>query len=275
MDAYRVGREWKRYEGTPQRDLFRELRVRFLVRHRPLRSGWSLEIGSGPGRFSPYIGARGSSRVHLDLSLEMLLSAREKLARVPLYDGAFHFVRGDGARAPFHSSSFAQVVALGNPVGFAEDHAVALLASASRLVSPSGLLVLETVAGPGEVSRYLRRLPPGAVGRLFSAPVRAVMPRVDLEGFEPLSERRGVTKPFRRMVEEEAKTILGREGLEIVDSMAVAPALGHNAERVSAIWPHEAAWRHLLEFEETIGRQPQHRNRAAALLIAAQRRETP
>src|SRR5271170_1617127 len=72
VDGYRANREWQRYLGTAQRDLFRELRERFLARHSPsaLRA---LDVGSGPGRFTARLGAiPASQRVAFDIGREML-----------------------------------------------------------------------------------------------------------------------------------------------------------------------------------------------------------
>src|SRR5579864_6312733 len=44
LDSYRAAREWLRYEGTPQRELFRELRRRFIERHTRL-AGWVVDVG--------------------------------------------------------------------------------------------------------------------------------------------------------------------------------------------------------------------------------------
>ncbi|MCI4354882.1 MAG: class I SAM-dependent methyltransferase [Thermoplasmata archaeon] len=267
LDRYRVDREWKRYEGTPQRDLFRELRARFLERHRP-SEGWAVDIGSGPGRFASVLGGRPSHRVLLDLSLEMMRSARERQIEAP--DGAI-VVRGDGGNPPFREGQFAQVVALGNPLGFAAERSDQLLDQLLRLVAPRGTLVLEIVCGPGERSRYLARLPPGAVRRLLAAPVNLVRTRAEREGFRRESRERRPTSEFRRFSPSEILPRLEAGGFEPNEVLSVAPALGADPERVAAIRPDPLAWVHLLEVEELIGRVPARRAAAAALLIAARR----
>jgi len=64
---------------------------------------------------------------------------------------------------------------------------------------------------------------------------------------------------------------LESEGLEIEETLAVAPALGADPERVAAVRPDPAAWRRLLELEELLGRAPARWENAAALLVAARR----
>lgn len=269
LDGYRVDREWKRYEGTPQRDLFRELRARFLQRHLPPR-GWTLDVGSGPGRFAPYLGLPGARRVLLDLSIRMLKEAVRRFSTAAPQEPAPDLVRGDAAHPPFKSNTFSEVVLLGNVIGFAESEAGPLLEGAIDLVAPMGLIVLETVVEAGEHSRYLRRLPVGAVRRLLAAPINAVRPRVEREGFRPEPEPSGDSK-FRRMPEEEVRARFAAQGVETLEAMAVAPALGGDPERVSSIRLEPSAWRHLLELEEVLGRTAPRRARAAALLVAGRR----
>jgi SAM-dependent methyltransferase len=265
LDRYRVEREWKRYEGTPQRDLFRELRARFLQRHRP-DDGWAVDVGSGPGRFADALGGAPPRRVLLDLSAEMLRAARTRTSERAL---APALVRGDGAEAPFPAGRFAQVVALGNPLGFAGESSDRLFASLRSLVAPGGTLVLEIVCGPGERSRYLGRLPPGAVRRLLAAPVNLVRTRAEREGFrrEPHESRAG--SGFRRHSAAEVLETLRSDQFRPTEVLSVAPGLGADAERIAAVRPDPLAWLRLLELEEQIGRAVSRRSAAAALLIAA------
>jgi SAM-dependent methyltransferase len=262
LDRYRVDREWERYEGTAQRALFRQLRVRFLSRHRA-STGWVLDVGSGPGRFLSHVGGPGVRRVALDLSVEMLRRAeRERGADAEL-------IRGDGIRPPFPPRSFAEVVILGNSLGFAGPAAEEMLASAREMVAPGGWLLLEIVAGPGERARYLARLPPAAAGRLLRSPVAAVLGRVAREGFEPEPVRRPGATEFRRFSAAEVRDEFGRLGWSVDEVSAVAPMTGALREAVGVAQDDPKAWAHLLEAEETMGRQEARWTEAAALLVAA------
>ena len=267
LDRYRVEREWQRYEGTPQRDLFRELRARFLERHRR-REGWTVDLGSGPGRFAPHLGSTEHGPVLLDLSLAALRLARE------VADLARHtaLVRGDALAPPLRAGRWSSVVALGNPLGFSEGRAGEFLERTLPLVAPGGTFLLEVVCGPGETSRYLSRLPPGAVRRLLVAPVNLVRSRVAREGFHRGTPRRPEGSAFRRYDPSEIRHELEGEGFDVLETLAVAPCLGLDVERIAAVRPDALAWLHLLELEEAVGRLPQRQGDAAALLIAARRR---
>jgi hypothetical protein len=269
LDRYRVDREWRRYEGTAQRDLFRVLRVRFLERH-ARRQGWALEIGPGPGRFSPRVGLDGRRRVVLDLSQEALLALGERWSTSP---GAPlpHRIRGDAVRPPLRPGSFELVVALGNTLGFAGTDSGAWLDATLGLLRPGGTIVLESVAGPGESSAYLSRLPPGAVGRLFASPPAALRPRLAREGFRPRPEDAREGRSFRRLEEAELTEALARRGFEVTESIAVAPLLGADRMRVQAVAQDARRWANLLLLEEEFGRQEARRALAAALLVAAER----
>ena len=180
-------------------------------------------------------------------------------------------VRADLLRSPFRPGSFSEVVVLGNALGFAGNEADRFLATAGALVAPGGTLLLEVVSGPGESARYLHRLPPGAVRRLFVAPVNLVRTRVEREGFgrEP---RRGDDGPeFRRFAIADLSERLKAMGFEVLETLSVAPSLGPDPERIAAVRSDPLAWVHLLEVEEAIGRAPARHANAAAVLIAGRR----
>jgi len=266
----RAVREWSRYEGTAQRDLFRQLRVRFLRRH-AREGGWVLDAGSGPGRFTRSIGGPNSRRVALDLSLEMLTFGRDRAeAEPPSHTLMVERVRGDALRPPFLSSAFGEVALLGNALGFEGGAGEDLLSRAESLVAPRGMLVVEIAPGPGERSEYLRRLPPGAVRRLLAAPTAALLPRVKREGFLPVPERHE-PEEFRRWTAGELFDRWRAAGWSVRETMAVAPALGPSTSRLEEIAVEPRAWERLLDLEERLGRDSGRWPNAAALLLAAER----
>ncbi len=269
-DAYRAEREWLRLEGTAQRDLFRELRARFLSRHAG-PGAWALDAGSGPGRFTAGVGRPGARRIAADVAR----SALEEIPRHwrsspvrPLPDR----VLTDLADPPFPPAAFGTVAALGNLLGFAEGESDAVRERLSELLGPGGVLVLEIAPGPGERSRYLRRLPAGSVARLLRAPVRAVLGRVVAEGFAPVPARRASPGAFRRIDPGELALWCESRGLSVREIVAVAPTLGPDAARIDAVARDPVAWDRLLEVEESVGRNPERWPGAAAVLVAAERK---
>jgi SAM-dependent methyltransferase len=267
VDEYRVGREWRRYEGTGQRELFRTLRDRFLQRHAK-DSGWVLDLGSGPGRFTAQVGVGALGRVALDIAPAMLRGLRD---RWPAGSDRPHLVLADARRPPLRPGSFSEVVVLGNAVGFAGEDAFSVLDSAAELVAPGGRLLIETAPGPGTTSRYLRRLPVGALVRLLAAPPAAIVPRVVREGFEVGEPEDRTRHGFRPVSESELTEHLTQRGLTVLETTSVAPALGTLPERLEAVRAHPAAWERLLALEERLGAGPNLRRDAAALLLAAER----
>lgn len=270
LDSYRADREWKRYEGTPQRDLFRELRLRFLRRH-AVADVWAIDIGSGPGRFTGAVGAAPARRVALDLSREMLVRIPRTVPADPGGPGvSVERVEGDALSPPFVAEAFGEVAVVGNAIGFAGRDAEGMLERAERLVAPGGTLIVEVAPGPGERSRYLRRLPAGSVARLFAAPTAAIVPRIAREGFvaEP---RRHREAEFRRFGAEQLHGRWAAKGWELRETVAVAPCLGPDPLRVARIRPDPRAWDHLLSVEEEIGRRSDRWPSAAAVLLAVRR----
>ena len=208
--------------------------------------------------------------VALDLSREMLREARRRLRG----GRPTAWVRGDALHAPFRPARFAEVVVLGNALGFSGTEARAALRAVAALVAPGGRLLLESVAGTGERSRYLGRLPPGAVRRLLAAPANLIRARVEREGFRPEPEPSTLSKErFRRLDPTTLESWVRAEGLAPEERIAVAPLLGADAQRIAAVRPDPAAWLRLLELEEIVGRSPARWENAAALLLAARRPE--
>jgi SAM-dependent methyltransferase len=267
LDRYRVDREWNRYEGTAQRELFRTLRERFLARH-VVDGGVALDIGSGSGRFTPRLGGPSNRRIAVDLSAEMLRAIPQHW---PSDRDPPDRVLADGRSPPFRSRSASQVGLLGNAVGFAGDDALRILHRSADLLAPGGRLLVETAPGPGTSSRYLHRLPPGAVQRLLHAPLGAVAPRILKEGFVRLDSPDRTRHGFRPLGYRTLAGALAEDGLEVAESMAVAPSLGAEPDVVEAVRADPVAWERLLALEERIGASPRVRDAAAALLVAAVR----
>lgn len=272
LDPARAEREWLRYEGTGQRQLFRSLRERFLARHRG-DGAWNLDVGAGPGRFTALVGHPNDRHLALDLSASMLAEA-QRPGEPPGGHRPIEAVRGDALHPPFASGQFATVALLGNTLGFEEVKGPQLLAAVEGLVRPGGVLIVEVAPGPGERSRYLGRLPPGAVRRLVAAPPVAVAPRVQREGYE-VEPVRHKTSRFRRWSAAELHARWSAGGWELRETVAVAPALGPDAARVESIAQDPRSWERLLELEERLGREPGRWRRAAALLLAVQRSPVP
>lgn len=268
-DRYRAEREWIRYEGTGQRDLFRVLRERFLARHAPAAE-FAVDIGSGPGRFTGRLSGSPTSRtVALDIGREML---RELVRRWPGTEGGPALperVLGDALSPPFEDGRFGSVAALGNLLGFVSGDSERLLERMMKLVAPGGTLFLEVAPGPGEFSRHLRRLPPRSVARLLRSPTRAVALRIAREGFGEEPRRKKAGAEFRRIDPSSLERTLTSRGFRVPEILAVAPALGPDPERCAAARGDPKAWAHLLEVEEEFGRGRDRWNAAAAVLMAA------
>ncbi|MGA8604488.1 MAG: class I SAM-dependent methyltransferase [Thermoplasmata archaeon] len=270
VDRYRADREWRRYEGTGQRDLFRELRERFLIRH-AVDQGWVLDLGSGPGRFLPFAGRGGARRVALDLSREMLSLIPETWAASASVGPVPDRVLGNALCPPLELAQWSEVLAVGNTLGFAGDEAEKMLTQAENLVATGGSIVIEIAPGPGERSSYLARLPPTSVARILRAPVKAVLGRLDREPFRVEPVRRAAGGSFRRFSAIEIHDRWRNAGWELTETVAVAPCLGPDQRRIDAVKADEASWKHLLTLEEEVGRRPERWEQAAAVLLSARR----
>ncbi|MCI4344768.1 MAG: hypothetical protein L3J87_03990 [Thermoplasmata archaeon] len=217
------------------------------------------------------MGARGTRKVLLDLSVSMLREVPRRYRGDAAFLRQLDLLAGDAARPPFRPGVFGEAVVLGNVVGFGATDAEAIVQAVADLVSPNGRLLLELAAGSGESSRYLTRLPPGAVVRLFRSPATWLVKRINREGFVPGPASRGPRATFRPVRVPTAANWLRSRGFEAGETVAVAPALGLDAERTAALRGDPAAWSRLLEVEEQLGREPARWDRAAAVLVAFKR----
>lgn len=234
--------------------------------------GRTLEIGPGPGRFTDLIGTAPRERVALDLSAEALATLRRNWAPPGRTGPPPGLVRADALSAPFRPRSFRVVTLLGNVLGFAGAGGDSLLGQAAALLTPGGRLLLEADCGPGERSRYLARLPAGAVRRLLVAPAPWLQGRIAAEGFAPEPPRRAL-RGLRRTDPQELLDRLSGWGLELEEAIAVAPVLGADSGKLETVHSDRRAWERLLSLEETVGRSPERLRRCPAVLFCAKAAE--
>jgi len=237
---------------------------------------WVLDAGAGPGRFTRRLGTGPAvRRVALDISIEMLRRVVTSPGTGDTGERPPERVLGDARSLPFAPSAFDVVAAMGNLLGFAEGDSEVVLDRLIGAVAPGGTLLIEVAPGPGERSRYLRRLPPGSVARLFRSAPTLVAGRVVREGFAREPRRRAVAGEFRRLSVKELTRGLESRGMTVTEVLAVAPGLGADADRASSVAKDSKAWAHLLEVEERLGADPERWEEAASILLAAQRPEVP
>ncbi|MFG1530542.1 MAG: class I SAM-dependent methyltransferase [Thermoplasmata archaeon] len=266
LDRYRAEREWLRYEGTAQRDLFRELRMRLLDRNHP-GDGRSLDLGCGPGRFLAPPNLAPSSWVGIDLSREMLRRAAGEVRKPSRPD----LIRADGLEPPFRPGVFSWVQLLGNVLGFSGEFGPELLDATLALVRPGGRFLVEIAPGPGEASRYLLRLPPTVVRRLLDGKGHGLLSAIEREGFRPVRSEAEPGVGFRRWSAAEILRYLRDRNFDPLEVMAIAPLLGSDPERIEAAAASPTTWRSLLQWEEAVGRNPDRWWAAAAVILVAQR----
>lgn len=230
-----------------------------------------VDVGSGPGRFLAFIGGPRTRKVALDVSAEMLSLLPRTWPEGERRGAMPDRVRADAVRPPFAKGTFSEVVVMGNTLGFAGRFAGRLLEEAEQLVRPSGVLVVEIAPASGERSQYLGRLPASSLARLFRSPLAAILGRLDREPFRREPPRHATPRTFRRMAAEELGERLRAGGWEVREMMAVAPALGPDAERIAALRPDPKSWGRLLDLEEEVGHRPGRWPEAAAVLVGARR----
>ncbi len=263
-DRYRARREWDRYEGTPQRELLRRSRERFLqvnLRHAHRKFPRMLELGPGPGRFSPILARFTDRLLRIDVSRAMLKEARRHAPRgSPRADDRIADILGDAGQLPLPSRSVPCVVALGNLLGFAGDRGPDVLDEISRTLTPRGMLVLETMNPPAQVPRFVHRMSVTEWRRTVHEAVGYRLITLLREGWEraPQTLPRPTPSTFSFISPEEVVDWLDDLGFEIGDQMVTAPLLGGEPSLVAEISRGRTEiLEEILRWEDYAGRRPE------------------
>jgi SAM-dependent methyltransferase len=253
-----VDREWRRYSGTAWRVLVRELRHRFLARHLPKGEGWVLELGPGPGRFTPTVLSARARVVAADLSRPMLRAlTRRKGVRTRA--AKLRRVRAAGEHLPFRDGAFRASVVLGNLLGFSAADGPRLLREVARVTRPGGMLVLDVASPVGATTDFLeaaarRRL----LRRILRDPEYYFLNEIVRSAertHQPYAPSRWGFFEFDFYTVAAAERELLAAGFRPIDRMAVG-AIGAYRERLTTIARREPrTWRTLLELEERVGRR--------------------
>jgi len=268
----RVKQEWGRYSGDAQRLLFRTLRQRFVGRHLRPSAGFLLELGPGPGRFTPFLRQRFRGRlIALDLSRESLRSGRRR-ARTQRGFARIDFIQGAGEYLPFRPRSIDTVVALGNIVSFAGRDGGVLLAELRRVVRPRGRLLLDFASPAASAQEFLGRAAQQRfLLRILRRPAYYLLDQVLGTGFQPYAPGRGGMWEFQFYTVAQATKALARAGFRVIDAMSVAPLAAYQ-DRVAAIAHRERkTWEGLLRLEERVGRRPGALESGHGFVVAAVR----
>lgn len=268
-----VRREWVRYEREPWRVLRRTLRERFLRRHLGRLAGTVLELGPGPGRFTPMVRARPRrSVVAVDISREALRAARRRV-RPAASLAPVHWVQAAGERLPIRSRAVEGVVAFGNIVSLASVDGSVLLGELARVTRPRGRLLVDfpTPVGATQEFFYLaarRHFLP----RVLRRPAYYYVDQVLETGFQPLDPRRMCRWEFRFYTAEESRDLLERAGFEVVDLLSVGPVSRTDDRVIEVARRNRRTWESLLRIEERAGRRAGVSESGDGLLLCGVRR---
>lgn len=268
-----VGPEWRRYAGAPRLRLVRALRERFLARHLAPTRAPVLEVGPGPGRFTPVVRDRAKGRlIELDLSRAALVAGRRRAGAAEA-DGRTARLQAAAERLPLRSGSVGAVVALGNIAGMASGDGAVLFREWARVLRAGGPLILDFGPPAASLQQFLHAgAERGFLARLLRDPERYLVGRVLRTGFQPHAPTRMARWEFRFYTPPEAERALARAGFRVVDRMSVAPMAAYQ-DGVARIARREPAmWQVLLRLEEAVGRRPGAQELGHGFVLAAVRR---
>jgi ubiquinone/menaquinone biosynthesis C-methylase UbiE len=253
--------------------LRRALRERFVLKHLPSPQGIILELGPGPGRFTPTLRKSAKSRVvSIDLSRESLKFARRRGLRQrgrPSID----WVQAAGEHLPLAAGTIDTAVVLGNIVSFATADGGTLLRELRRVIKRHGCLLVDFESPAAAIQEFLqvaaeRRILP----RILRRPRYYLVDQILDTGFQPYAPDRMAQWDFQFYTMEEAAQLLRNSGFAVVDAMAVAPIAAHQ-DRVTSIARREKrTWDSLLRIEERVGRRAGAFEMGHGFVIAAVRK---
>ncbi len=252
--------------------LHRTLRERFLRTHLHRVSGRVLELGPGPGRFTPVLREATRGRVvAVDLSVASLRSARRRVGLrsdpVPV-----DWIEGAAEHLPLVSRSFDAVVALGYIVCFAGPDGPALLREIARVTRRHGTVVLDFSSPVSATQEFFRVAVAGRLlPRVLRRPGYYFVDRVLEEGFQPCAPERWGNFEFRFYTVPEAHEALRRAGFRVRDTMSVAPITAHDNRIAASARRSERTWESLLRVEERAGRRSGTLETGHGFVVAAVR----
>jgi len=269
-----VRRERARLVGSAPADLRRTLIARFLDRNLRSVRGPILEVGPGTGRFTEGLGALGQPLVLVDLARPMLRASRRMTQRrSDRRSTPSAFVQAAAEHLPFAAGEFGAVVLVGLFGFFARD-GPDVLREAMRVLRPGGRLLVETQSATHAIGSILPGAPRAAT-RILRRPRLYHLDRILRHGDQPLDPVHLARWEFRYWRPGELEEAVRAAGLRTLDRMSVGPALGLHGEVLRALRRDPAAWRTLIDCEETVGRWPESFGAGASFLLAAERPRTP
>jgi len=242
--------------------------------HLPKGTGWVLELGPGPGRFTPIVLSTRARVVAVDLSRPMLRtlgrrrSVASGLARL-------RRVQAAGEQLPFRDGAFRATVAFGNLLGFSGSDGPRLLSELARVTRRGGVLVLDVASPVGAATDFLetatrRHL----LRRVLRAPdyyfLNEVVRSAD-RTHQPYAPERWGFFEFDFYTAAGADEVLRAAGFRPVDRMAVAPIGAYRDRLTTTARRDRWAWRTLLELEERTGRRPGTLETGHGFVVAAVR----
>jgi len=269
----RVQEEWGRYATEPRRRLQHALRVRFLHQHLRGVRGTVLELGPGPGRFSPALRSRVGRRVlAIDLSRQSLREARRRAGRAPRA-GRIDWVQGAGECLPIASDSLDGAVVLGNIVSFAAREGPEVLRELHRALRRGAPLVIDFPSPAASLQEFFHSAAKKrALPRILRRPRFYLVHQVLDTGFQPYAPVRNARWEFRFYTVMQAEQALAEAGFHATDVMSVAPIASHQDRVAASAYRDRRTWRNLLRIEEQVGRRSGTYEAGHGFVVAAIKR---
>lgn len=249
-DAYGLF-EWQRLEATAYGRLQGLMHIELLQRH-VKSSDRLLDAGSGPGRLSIAAASLGAQVTVLDISLEQLRIAKEKIAAagLPVAD----FLQGDVADlAELASNSFDVTLCFGGALSYACERRYQAAAELVRVTKPQGIILVSVMSRYGLPLGIVHNANPAMFDNPGPLDYWKVIQTGDLAGVPS----RRVDMPHPTMHAYSAAELR-----ELFNTCEVLETLGSNViahEGVAAfeeLANEPARWSRLVELERTLNHVP-------------------
>lgn len=231
--------EWRRLQRNRYHQIEFIVTMHFLTKYLP-KDGLVLDAGGGPGRYTIELAKKGYNMVLLDITPELLKTAKRKIKRAGVQERVKEIKEGSITDlSAFNDETFDAVMCLGGPLCHILDakqreHAASELVRVTKAGSP---LFVSVIGRLGVLRTIFLRLPEEMQDCRHHWETGDYIP-----GLLPRAEVTGFTAAHW-FLPEELLELFERHGVETLDMAALEGLSSHHEGKTNRLAKDEEKWK--------------------------------